>query len=217
MSRSACPRRTRRQVVQSSCSTPCPSRMMRRRSASRLACVSGVISCLRYRVTHFRKSSRRVCGSLAQVNLGYDRGCHRLLHRALCLHGHTFPAGTCRGRLLSRSSTVFHLLVPGPAPRPGRWRAHACVAAGELYTSEALCGWARVRECVPVRLHFSSGSSNVGARADMYSRAGFAAFAGRANEPDTCYPPIGPRKAQEQCSPGSYSLDADARVTDKGA
>ena len=23
--------------------------------------------------------------------------------------------------------------------------------------------------------------------------------------------------AQEQCSPGSYSLDADARVTDKGA
>ena len=31
---------------------------------------------------------------------------------------------------------------------------------------------ARVRECVPVRLHFSSGSSNVGARADMYSRAG---------------------------------------------
>jgi hypothetical protein len=76
---------------------------------------------------------------------------------------------------------------------------------------------ARVRECVPVRLHFSSGSSNVGARADMYSRAGFAAFARRANEPDTCYPPIGPRKAQEQCSPGSYSLDADARVTDKGA
>jgi len=76
---------------------------------------------------------------------------------------------------------------------------------------------ARVMECVPVTLHFSSGSSNVGARADMYSRADLAAFAGRANEPDTCYPPIGPRTAQEQCSPGSYSLDGDARMTDKGA
>jgi MFS family permease len=26
-----------------------------------------------------------------------------------------------------------------------------------------------------------------------------------------------PRKAQEQCSPGSYSLDGGARMTDKGA
>jgi len=67
---------------------------------------------------------------------------------------------------------------------------------------------ARVRECVPITLHFGSGTSNLGARADMYSRGGFAAFAGRANEPGTCYPSIEARKgnARQVATPWTKTL-----------
>ena len=105
------------------------------------------------------------------VTWGHHLRRHRLCHRPLQLYGDPFSAGGRRSRAVSRLCALFHLLVPGCAPRPdqsGFILALPIAVATGAPVSTALLGLERISRAARLagHVHFRGDPG----RADRHRR-----------------------------------------------